>query len=169
MIKNNSLIHQEKNFNKTQTLSPDIFKHSDFQKDDKIQIKFDKNNLNDDLSPKFSDSKTKHEELNDDLDQKDIDNEHNDDEEEIEIIELIPELNIDEPDSSDIFKRKMIQIILEFQIDNEEAIEALFEATIDKNPNIDQESLKEMFAEIQEFIEIYNNGELDLVSDEEDD
>lgn len=159
--KNNNVINHKTDYNNIQGVNSEISQDSKEQ-EDRIKTEFQKNNLSDEIPQNFMDSKQ--EIQNNDLMQNNL----NKDEEEVEILDLIPVLDIDEPDSSDIFKRKMIQLILEYQIDNDEATEALFEATVDKNPNIDQESLKEMFVEILEFIEIYNNGDLDFISDEED-
>ena len=88
--------------------------------------------------------------------------------EEVDILKFIPELDLDNSNLIDNFKKTMIQIILEFQIESPEAFEALVEATMMKNPGVEEEAVREMFSDIEEFIKHFNNGDFDNSSFSDD-
>lgn len=87
-------------------------------------------------------------------------------EEEVDILEHIPKIDLAEPESVDEFKKKMIQLILEFQIESPEGFKTLVEAALEKNSDIEPEFIQDMFVDIEEFIQHFNEGAFDSYEDE---
>jgi hypothetical protein len=89
-----------------------------------------------------------------------------DEEEEVDILEHIPKIDLEDADSVDEFKKKMIQLILEFQIESPEGFKTLVEAALEKNSDVDPEFIQEMFVDIEEFIQHFNDGAFDSYEDD---
>lgn len=91
-------------------------------------------------------------ELEQELTEQENEDDINSENQEVDILKFIPELDLENSTLIDNFKKTMIQIILEFQIESPEAFEALIEATLLKNPDVEEEAVREMFSDIEEFI-----------------
>lgn len=100
-------------------------------------------------------------ELEQELTEQENEDDINSENQEVDILKFIPELDLENSTLIDNFKKTMIQIILEFQIESPEAFEALIEATLLKNPDVEEEAVREMFSDIEEFIKHFNNGDFD--------
>ena len=85
----------------------------------------------------------------------------------INILELIPVVDLEDPVSIDEFKKKMIQLILELEIESPDGFKTLVEAALEKNSSIDPDIIKEMFIEIEEFIQHFNDGAFDSFENED--
>lgn len=90
-----------------------------------------------------------------------------DEEEFIDIMELIPKIDARNILTVDEFKKKMIQLILELEVDTTDGFKMLIDASIEKNPDIDPEMITEMFMEIEEFIQHFKDGVFDSSEDEQ--
>ena len=102
--------------------------------------------------------------------EKEKENEDEDEEDDdIDILEFIPSIDIQNSFSIDNFKKRIIQLILEFQIESPEAFATLNQAAKEKNQDIDERVIDEMFQDIEDFIQHYNDGNFDSSNEAEDD